>query len=98
MTHASHHLTLADIARHLGVAFKGNAEQPIRGLATLKEAQPDQVAFLANRAYLKDLATTQAAAVLLHPEHGKDCPVPRLEIDNPYLGYAKLSQLFDPLP
>ncbi|MDN7130833.1 UDP-3-O-(3-hydroxymyristoyl)glucosamine N-acyltransferase [Vreelandella profundi] len=98
MTHASHHLTLADVARHLGVAFKGNAEQPIRGLATLKEAQPDQVAFLANRAYLKDLATTQAAAVLLHPEHGKDCPVPRLEIDNPYLGYAKLSQLFDPLP
>ncbi|MDC6726140.1 LpxD N-terminal domain-containing protein, partial [Leclercia adecarboxylata] len=82
----------------MGIAFSGNAQQPIRGLATLKEAQPDQVAFLANRAYLKDLATTKAAAVLLHPEYGKDCPVPRLEIDNPYLGYAKLSQLFDPLP
>lgn len=98
MTHASHHLTLADIARQLGVTVSGNAQQPIRGLATLKEAQPDQVAFLANRAYLKDLATTKAAAVLLHPEHGKHCPVARLEIDNPYLGYAKLSQLFDPLP
>ena len=100
MTHASHHLTLADIALHLGITVSGNdnAQQPIRGLATLKEAQPDQVAFLANRAYLKDLATTKAAAVLLHPEHGKHCPVPRLEIDNPYLGYAKLSQLFDPLP
>ncbi|MCP1316805.1 UDP-3-O-(3-hydroxymyristoyl)glucosamine N-acyltransferase [Vreelandella lionensis] len=98
MTHASHHLTLADIARHLDVDFEGDADQPIRGLATLKEAAPDQVAFLANRAYLKDLATTKAAAVLLHPEHGKNCPVPRLEMDNPYLGYAKLSQLFDPLP
>ena len=98
MTHASHHFTLADIARQLGIAVSGNAQQPIRGLATLKEAQPDQVAFLANRAYLKDLATTKAAAVLLHPEHGKHCPVARLEIDNPYLGYAKLSQLFDPLP
>ncbi|RUR39555.1 UDP-3-O-(3-hydroxymyristoyl)glucosamine N-acyltransferase [Vreelandella populi] len=98
MTHALNHLTLADIARHLGVTFEGDAEQPIRGLATLKEAKPDQVAFLANRAYLKDLATTQAAAVLLHPEHGKHCPVPRLETNNPYLGYAKLSQLFDPLP
>ncbi|UXZ54580.1 UDP-3-O-(3-hydroxymyristoyl)glucosamine N-acyltransferase [Halomonas sp. 7T] len=98
MTHASHHLTLADIARHLDVAFEGDANQTIRGLATLKEAAPDQIAFLANRAYLKDLATTQAAAVLLHPEHGKNCPVARLEMDNPYLGYAKLSQLFDPLP
>ena len=97
MTHASHHLTLADIARHLDIDFEGDADQPIRGLATLKEAAPDQVAFLANRAYLKDLATTKAAAVLLHPEHGKNCPVPRLEMDNPYLGYAKLSQLFDPL-
>ena len=65
MTHASHHLTLADIARHLDVDFEGDADQPIRGLATLKEAAPDQVAFLANRAYLKDLATTKAAAVLL---------------------------------
>ncbi|OAZ97237.1 UDP-3-O-(3-hydroxymyristoyl)glucosamine N-acyltransferase [Halomonas sp. G11] len=98
MTHASHDLTLADIARHLNVAFEGDGSQPIRGLATLKDAQADQVAFLANRAYLKDLAVTQAAAVLLHPEHGKSCPVPRLEIDNPYLGYATLSQLFDPLP
>ncbi|UDM06775.1 UDP-3-O-(3-hydroxymyristoyl)glucosamine N-acyltransferase [Halomonas sp. NyZ770] len=98
MTHASQHLTLADIARHLDVDFEGDADQPIRGLATLKEATPDQVAFLANRAYLKDLATTRAAAVLLHPEHGKNCPVQRLEMSNPYLGYAKLSQLFDPLP
>ncbi len=97
MTHASHTITLADIARHLDIAFDGDADQPIRGLATLKEAEPDQIAFLANRAYLKDLTTTRAAAVLLHPEHGKNCPVPRLEIDNPYLAYAKVSQLFDPV-
>lgn len=98
MTHASHSLTLADIARHLDVPLSGNAQTPIRGLATLKDAEPDQIAFLTNRAYLKDLATTRAGAVLLHPEHSKTCPVPRLELDNPYLGYARLSQLFDPLP
>ncbi|MFG6668340.1 UDP-3-O-(3-hydroxymyristoyl)glucosamine N-acyltransferase [Halomonas sp. HNIBRBA4712] len=97
MTHASHTITLADIARHLEIAFDGDASRPIRGLATLKEAEPDQIAFLANRAYLKDLATTRAAAVLLHPEHGKNCPVPKLETLNPYLAYARVSQLFDPL-
>ncbi len=98
MTHAFHDLTLNDVARHLGIDFEGNADQPIKGLATLKDATSDHVAFLANRAYLKDLATTKAAAVLLHPEHAKHCPVARLEMNNPYLGYAKLSQLFDPLP
>ncbi|WP_252109513.1 MULTISPECIES: UDP-3-O-(3-hydroxymyristoyl)glucosamine N-acyltransferase [unclassified Halomonas] len=97
MTHASHTITLADIARHLDIDVDGDADQPIRGLATLKEAEPDQIAFLANRAYLKDLASTRAAAVLLHPEQGKNCPVPRLETQNPYLAYAKVSQLFDPL-
>ncbi|MDR5897747.1 UDP-3-O-(3-hydroxymyristoyl)glucosamine N-acyltransferase [Halomonas vilamensis] len=97
MTHAAYTIPLADIARHLDVAFSGDGNLPIRGLATLKDAKPDQVAFLANRAYLKDLVKTQAGAVLLHPEHSKSCPVPRLEMDNPYLGYAKLSQLFDPL-
>ncbi|MCS2610770.1 UDP-3-O-(3-hydroxymyristoyl)glucosamine N-acyltransferase [Halomonas dongshanensis] len=96
MTHAPT-LTLADIARRLDIDFQGDGDTLIRGLATLKEAGPDQIAFLANRAYLKDLAETRAAAVLLHPEHGKNCPVPQLPIDNPYLGYAQLSQMFDPL-
>ncbi|GAA3911066.1 UDP-3-O-(3-hydroxymyristoyl)glucosamine N-acyltransferase [Halomonas cibimaris] len=98
MTHASHFLTLADIARHLDATLVGNGQTAVRGLATLKDAGPDQIAFLANRAYLKDLAATRAGAVLLHPDHGESCPAARLELDNPYLGYALLSQLFDPVP
>ncbi|WNK20771.1 UDP-3-O-(3-hydroxymyristoyl)glucosamine N-acyltransferase [Halomonas piscis] len=98
MTHAPHSLTLADVARHLGATLSGSGETPIRGLATLRGAGPDQVAFVTSRAYLKDLAATRAGGVLLHPDHGGSCPVPRLEMNNPYLGYARLSQLFDPLP
>lgn len=90
-------MTLADIARHLNIPVKGDDSIAVRGLATLKDAGPDQVAFLANRAYLKDLASTRAAAVLLHPEHVDECPVACLETSNPYVGYAQLSQLFDPM-
>ena len=90
-------MTLADIAHHLDIPFTGNGDVEVQGLATLKDAMPNQIAFLANRAYLKDLASTQAAAVLLHPEYAEYCPVACLEIANPYVGYAKLSQLFDPL-
>ncbi|MDR5892182.1 UDP-3-O-(3-hydroxymyristoyl)glucosamine N-acyltransferase [Halomonas mongoliensis] len=89
--------TLGELAECLGARLAGDAGRQIVGLATLKEAGPDRVAFLANRAYLKDLADTRAAAVLLHPQHGDACPVARLELDNPYLGYAALSRLFDPL-
>ncbi|WP_444985220.1 UDP-3-O-(3-hydroxymyristoyl)glucosamine N-acyltransferase [Halomonas mongoliensis] len=89
--------TLGELAERLGARLAGDAGRQIVGLATLKEAGPDRVAFLANRAYLKDLADTRAAAVLLHPQHGDACPVARLELDNPYLGYAALSRLFDPL-
>ncbi|APE31247.1 UDP-3-O-(3-hydroxymyristoyl)glucosamine N-acyltransferase [Halomonas aestuarii] len=90
-------LTLAEIAERLGARLKGDGERRVSGLATLRDATPDQVAFLANRAYLKDLPQTRAAAVLLAPDHGEACPVTRLELDNPYLGYAELSRLFDPL-
>ena len=89
--------TLGELAERLGARLAGDAGRQIVGLATLKEAGPDRVAFLANRAYLKDLADTRAAAVLLHPQHGDACPTARLELDNPYLGYAALSRLFDPL-
>lgn len=98
MTHpATREFTLAELAERLGAHLVGDGDLRIRGLATLKEAGPDQVAFVANRSYLKDLAATRAGAVLLQPEHGAVCPVTRLELQNPYLGYAQLSQLFDPI-
>src|SRR5690554_5252714 len=89
--------TLGELTECLGARLVGDADRRVVGLATLRDAGPDQVAFLANRAYLKDLAVTRAAAVLLHPQHGATCPTARLELDNPYLGYAALSRLFDPL-
>ncbi|PMR80321.1 UDP-3-O-(3-hydroxymyristoyl)glucosamine N-acyltransferase [Halomonas urumqiensis] len=89
--------TLGEIANQLDARLVGDADLVVRGLATLKDAGSGQVAFLANRAYLKDLPGTAASAVLLHPQHGEACPVSRLELDNPYLGYAALSRLFDPL-
>ncbi|MCC5881281.1 MAG: UDP-3-O-(3-hydroxymyristoyl)glucosamine N-acyltransferase [Halomonas sp.] len=98
MTHpATPQFTLDDLAERLGAHLVGDGSRWIRGLATLKDAGPDQVAFVANRSYLKDLASSRAGAVLLHPEHAAACPGARLELPNPYLGYAHLSQLFDPI-
>ncbi|EWH02110.1 UDP-3-O-(3-hydroxymyristoyl)glucosamine N-acyltransferase [Halomonas sp. BC04] len=88
--------TLADLAEQLGARLVGDGTRRISGLATLQDAGPEQIAFVANLSYLRGLHDTRAGAVLLHPEHAGDCPVDHLELDNPYLGYAQLSRLFDP--
>lgn len=90
-------LSLSDIADRLGARLEGDGERCISGLATLKDAGPEDITFLANRAYLKDLPGTRAAAVLLRPEDRDACPVTALVLDNPYLGYAELSRMLDPL-
>ena len=40
--------TLGQLAERLGATLRGAADKPIRGLATLQDAGPDQLSFLAN--------------------------------------------------
>ncbi|MCM5704124.1 UDP-3-O-(3-hydroxymyristoyl)glucosamine N-acyltransferase [Larsenimonas salina] len=94
---ASPSYTLAELASLLNATLIGDGERRVCGLSTLTDAGPDDIAFLANKAYAKHLATTNAAAILLRPEYAEECPTPALLLDNPYLAYAKLSHCFDPL-
>ena len=90
--------TLGDLAQRLGAELQGDADCEISALATLQEAQLGQLGFLANPAYRKYLAATQASAVILHPDTAADYDGNKLLLDNPYLGYARLSPLFDRQP
>ncbi|WP_106478946.1 UDP-3-O-(3-hydroxymyristoyl)glucosamine N-acyltransferase [Phytohalomonas tamaricis] len=97
-TNAKHTYTLSELASALGAGLIGDGERRVSGLATLTDAGPDDIAFLANRAYLKYLGTTRAAAVLLHPSYAEHCSMHVLTLENPYLGYAHLSHFFDLSP
>lgn len=91
-------LTLSTIAKELGLELRCDsqqAEQSISGLATLASAGSGQLSFYHNPRYYSDLCSTRASAVILRPEHAKDCAVACLLSPNPYLSYAKASQLFD---
>lgn len=92
--------TLRQLAARLGAELRGNPELLISGLATLQDAQPEQLSFLANAQYKKYLADTKAGAVILHPTEVEGFSGNCLVIANPYLAYAQLSHLFDrkPLP
>ena len=96
-------ISLAEIAEKIGATLvastASNVDQiSVSGISSLGSASTEQVTFLANPSYRKQLATTQAAAVILHPDMQKECPVSALVMTNPYVGFAKLSQLFNNLP
>ena len=91
-------ITLGQLAEFLGATLRGPADKQITGLATLQEAGPSQVSFLANPQYRKFLPATQAAAVLLKPADAEGYAGDALLIADPYLAYARISHLFDPKP
>ena len=90
--------TLGQLAERLGATLRGSEDKAISGLATLQEAGPGQLTFLANPQYRKFLADTKAAAVLLTAADAEGFAGDALVVANPYLAYAELSHLFDPKP
>ncbi|RMR55771.1 UDP-3-O-acylglucosamine N-acyltransferase [Pseudomonas cichorii] len=86
------------MAEYLGATLRGDQDKNITGLATLQEAGPDQLSFLANPQYRKFLADARAAAVLLKPADAEGYAGDALLVPDPYLAYARISHLFDPKP
>ncbi|QXG34170.1 UDP-3-O-(3-hydroxymyristoyl)glucosamine N-acyltransferase [Pseudomonas viridiflava] len=91
-------IKLGQLAEFLGATLRGDKDKDINGLATLQEAGPDQISFLANPQYRKFLIDTQAAAVLLKPADADSFAGDALLVPDPYLAYARISHLFDPKP
>jgi UDP-3-O-[3-hydroxymyristoyl] glucosamine N-acyltransferase len=88
-------MRLAEIAEYVNAKWHGEGESLITGLATLRHANSTQISFLANPRYQKDLAQTQAAAVLVTADFAQVLGDRALVVSHPYLAFAKLSQLFD---
>ncbi|MEW2971352.1 UDP-3-O-(3-hydroxymyristoyl)glucosamine N-acyltransferase [Pseudomonas juntendi] len=91
-------MTLGQLAEALGATLKGPEALQITGLATLQEAGPGQLTFLANPQYRKYLDNCQAGAVLLKAADAESFAGNALVVADPYLAYARISHLFDPKP
>jgi UDP-3-O-[3-hydroxymyristoyl] glucosamine N-acyltransferase len=91
-------IRLGQLAEFLGATLRGDQEKNITGLATLQEAGPDQLSFLANPQYRKFLVDAKAGAVLLKPADADAYTGDALLVPDPYLAYARISHLFDPKP
>ncbi len=89
---------LSEIVAQLGGRVLGDAAVRISQIATLENAQPDQISFLTNSKYRAQLASTQAGAVILGAEDADETKLPRIISDNPYAYFARVSALLNPLP
>ena len=87
--------SLREIADYLGAELRGDSAFQIKGLNTLELAGEGDLTFLASKAYKGYLETTQASAVLVEPRFADALSCNALVMDNPYVGYARISAWFD---
>lgn len=82
--------TLQQLADRIGARIEGDGSVKVTGCAPIDIATSDQITFLANAKYLRNLETTQAAAVLIDTK--TTCPghLNRLVCDDPYFAFRNL--------
>ncbi|GAB3266877.1 UDP-3-O-(3-hydroxymyristoyl)glucosamine N-acyltransferase [Chitinimonas naiadis] len=86
---------LSDFTARLGGDLIGE-DVLIRQVATLEAAQADELGFLANPKYRKQLAASSAGAVVVGPDAQDLTDKPRIVVKNPYLYFARVSSLLNP--
>lgn len=88
--------SLGELAVRFGLVLRGEPDLKVRRVATLSNAGPGSLSFLANSRYRRQLDTTRATAVLLSLKDAANCPVAALIDPNPYLAYARIAALMHP--
>lgn len=89
---------LGELAVRFGCELRGDPDATVARVATLQDAGPDALAFLANPRYRKHLTTTRAGAVVLDAASAAKARTNALVAANPYATYARIAQLLNPPP
>lgn len=87
-------ISLREMAQRLGATLEGDGDLPVRGVAGIETAAPDEITFVANQRYASMAKTTRAAAVLVEPEFALLETTATLRIRNPYLAFARAIAMF----
>jgi len=90
-------MKLSEIAKIIHTTFHGE-DKDIFSMNTLKDATKNELSFVANPKYIKDLPNTQAGAVLVTQEMVKHLPTTAtaLVVEDTYWQMATLSKYFAP--
>ena len=90
--------TLAQISEHLNGTLMGDGNIEITRIASLDKATANEISFLAQKKYRKQLDVTAAKAVILTEADCDYFTGNKVVVANPYVAYARLAQLMDITP
>jgi UDP-3-O-[3-hydroxymyristoyl] glucosamine N-acyltransferase len=89
-------LRLDELANCLGAQLRGDPAKEVERVATLASADAMSLAFLSNRKYVHQLASSNAGVVILTRADSECWHGNALIVKNPYLTYAKAAALLHP--
>jgi UDP-3-O-[3-hydroxymyristoyl] glucosamine N-acyltransferase len=87
--------TLSALAERFGLTLRGDAAKCVSGVGTLAAATPDQLSFLSNAQYRKELPHSHAGVIVLREEDAEAWHGNALFAHDPYVAYAKIAALFE---
>ncbi|MFT5660962.1 MAG: UDP-3-O-[3-hydroxymyristoyl] glucosamine N-acyltransferase [Sulfurimonas sp.] len=90
-------MKLTEIAKIIGANFDG-VDFEIDSMNTLKDAQGNELSFVASSKYVKDIASSNAGAMIVDVKTLEEVPegCVALVVQNPYWEMAELSKYFAP--
>ncbi len=88
--------SLEELAELVGGRVIGDGKRVIKGVATIEDARPGDLTFLASPKYLSYIKTTEASAVIVPEERAGIEGQTLLVVKNPYMAFAEMLKLFKP--
>ena len=86
--------TLLEISKHVEGELLGDPDYVVSSLGSLHKAKPEQLSFISNPKYANQLSSSEAGAVLIRDLKDASKVRNAILVRNPYLAFAKVSQLF----
>ncbi len=90
-------LTLAEVAELVGGRLEGDASLVVRGVASIEDAAPDQLAYFTSKRYAKHAPTSKAGAFLVADAMASAVPEgrPRIVVTDPQGALVSVLERFE---
>jgi len=85
---------LGEIAKLINAELIGDAKFNISSLASIDQAQDQQLSYVVSDRYSKNLLASKAGAVIIHDSLKDSCTTNALIVSDVYLAFAQVSHLF----
>jgi len=87
--------TLKELANATDSTLVGDENCLVDNLSSIKNSSKSSITFLSNNKYASSLKSSKAAAVIVNNDFQDDKKFNYLKTEDPYLAYAKISNLFE---